>query len=126
MALIRNVTELWQFIALFGALGGVAELGGGFFISQALVPKWFVRKRGRALGISIMGVGLGALVFPTAISLLIEAVGWRGAWTVVRRRHRQHRFRARAAPPHDAGGGGAAAGRRREPRGWTARRRAAG
>ena len=80
MALIRNVTELWQFIALFGALGGVAELGGGFFITQTLVPKWFVRKRGRALGISIMGVGLGALIFPTAISALIEAVGWRGAW----------------------------------------------
>ena len=80
MALIRNVTELWQFIALFGALGGVAELGGGFFITQTLVPKWFVRKRGRALGISIMGGGLGALVFPTAISALIEAVGWRGAW----------------------------------------------
>ena len=80
MALIRNVTELWQFIALFGVLGGVAELGGGFFISQALVPKWFVRKRGRALGISIMGVGLGALVFPSAISMLIEAGGWRGAW----------------------------------------------
>lgn len=80
MALIRNVTDLWQFIALFGVLGGVAELGGGFFISQALVPKWFVRKRGRALGISIMGVGLGALIFPTAVSALIEAAGWRGAW----------------------------------------------
>ena len=80
MALIQNVTELWQFIALFGVLGGVAELGGGFFISQALVPKWFVRKRGRALGVSIMGVGLGALVFPSAISMLIDAAGWRGAW----------------------------------------------
>lgn len=80
MTLVQNVTELWQFIALFGVLGGIAELGGGFFISQALVPKWFVRKRGRALGISIMGVGLGALIFPSAISMLIEAVGWRGAW----------------------------------------------
>ncbi len=80
IALIRNVTELWQFIALFGVMGGVAELGGGFFISQALVPKWFVRKRGRALGISIMGVGLGALVFPTTVSALIEMVGWREAW----------------------------------------------
>ena len=80
MALIRYVTELWQFIALFGVLGGVAELGGGFFISQALVPKWFVRKRGRALGVSVMGAGLGALLFPTGVSALIEAVGWRDAW----------------------------------------------
>ena len=80
MVLIRYVTELWQFIALFGVLGGVAELGGGFFISQALVPKWFVRKRGRALGVSVMGAGLGALLFPTGVSALIETVGWRDAW----------------------------------------------
>lgn len=80
MVLIQHVTELWQFIALFGVLGGMAELGGGFFITQALVPKWFVRKRGRALGVSVMGVGLGALVFPSAISFLIETGGWRDAW----------------------------------------------
>tara|TARA_Y100001936_G_C16087197_1_gene682687 strand:- start:3286 stop:4551 length:1266 start_codon:yes stop_codon:yes gene_type:complete len=79
-ALIGQVNTLWQFIALFGVMGGVAELGSGFFISQALVPKWFIIKRGRALGFSIMGVGLGALVFPSAISILINEVGWRDAW----------------------------------------------
>lgn len=79
-ALIRNVSELWQFVALFGVLGGVAELGSGFFISQTLVPKWFIRRRGRALGVAIMGVGLGALLFPGLVSILIGTVGWRDAW----------------------------------------------
>ena len=79
-ALIGNVDELWQFVLLFGVMGGVAELGSGFFISQTLVPKWFVRRRGRALGVAVMGVGLGALLFPAGVSALIEAVGWRDAW----------------------------------------------
>ena len=79
-ALVSVVGELWQFVLLFGVGGGLAELGSGFYISQTLVPKWFVRHRGRALGIAIMGVGLGALVFPSVISTLIGSVGWRGAW----------------------------------------------
>ena len=79
-ALVSVVGELWQFVLLFGVGGGLAELGSGFYISQTLVPKWFMRHRGRALGVAIMGVGLGALVFPGVISTLIGSVGWRGAW----------------------------------------------
>lgn len=79
-ALVGAVDELWQFVLLFGVMGGVAELGSGFFISQTLVPKWFVRRRGRALGVAVMGVGLGALLFPAGVSALIEAFGWRDAW----------------------------------------------
>ena len=79
-ALVSKVDELWQFIVLFGVVGGVAELGSGFFISQTIVPKWFVRRRGRALGVAVMGVGLGALLFPASVSALIDTVGWRDAW----------------------------------------------
>jgi sugar phosphate permease len=77
---LRYVDHLWQFLLLFGVLGGIADLGSGFVISQTVVPKWFVRKRGRALGIAIAGVGLGATVFPGALALLVNAVGWRDAW----------------------------------------------
>lgn len=80
MAGIRYVDHLWQFLLLFGVAGGIADLGSGFVISQSVVPKWFVRRRGRALGIAIAGVGLGATVFPGAVALLVNAVGWRDAW----------------------------------------------
>ena len=77
---IHYVDHLWQFLLLFGVLGGIADLGSGFVISQTVVPKWFVRRRGRALGVAIAGVGLGATVFPGVIALLVNAVGWRDAW----------------------------------------------
>jgi sugar phosphate permease len=80
MVLMRSVDSLWQFILLFGVAGGLADIGSGFTISQTLVPKWFVLKRGRALGVAIAGVGLGATVFPVAVSSLVDAVGWRDAW----------------------------------------------
>ncbi len=76
----RYVEHLWQFLLLFGVAGGIADLGSGFVISQSVVPKWFVHRRGRALGVAIAGVGLGATVFPGAIALLVDAVGWRDAW----------------------------------------------
>jgi sugar phosphate permease len=77
---LQYVNHLWQFLLLFGVLGGIADLGSGFVISQTVVPKWFVRRRGRALGAAIAGVGLGATLFPWTVATLIDAVGWREAW----------------------------------------------
>ena len=80
LVLLRYTDSLWQFLLLFGVAGGLADLGSGFMVAQTLVPKWFVRRRGRALGIAIAGVGIGATVFPGAVSALVETVGWRDAW----------------------------------------------
>ena len=83
LASIRWVHEPWQFWLLFGMLGAVSDMGSGFVVSQTLVPKWFVRRRGRALGVATMGTGLGALVFPVSVSALVSAIGWRDAWTIL-------------------------------------------
>ncbi|MCH8199852.1 MAG: MFS transporter, partial [Chloroflexi bacterium] len=80
MALLTYTEHLWQFMLLYGVLGGLAELGGGFVILITVLPKWFVAKRGRALGIASMGVGLGALLFPSSVSAVVDAEGWRAAW----------------------------------------------
>ncbi len=80
MALLTYTEDLWQFLLLYGVLGGLAELGGGFVILITVLPKWFVARRGRALGIATMGVGLGALVFPATVSAVVDAEGWRSAW----------------------------------------------
>jgi sugar phosphate permease len=77
---LQFTDHLWQFVLLFGVVGGLSDLGSGFTISQIIVPKWFVRRRGRALGVAIAGVGLGATVFPSSVSALVDAVGWRDAW----------------------------------------------
>jgi MFS family permease len=79
---LRFVHEPWQFYALFGVVGSVSMLGSGFFLAQTVVPKWFVRKRGRALGLATMGTGAGAF-FPLFLNPILEAVGWRDSWFIL-------------------------------------------
>jgi MFS transporter, OFA family, oxalate/formate antiporter len=79
---LRYVQEPWQFYMLFGVVGSVSMLGSGFFLAQTVVPKWFLRKRGRALGLATMGTGAGAF-FPLFIHPILEAIGWRDTWFVM-------------------------------------------
>ena len=76
---IRWVQEVWQFYLLFGVLGAVANVAGGTVLVESVVPKWFIRKRGRAVALASMGGAFGP-VFPAAIQGAILAFGWRDAW----------------------------------------------
>ena len=77
---LKYVDSLWQFYLFFGALGAVGSLGAGGIMTQTILPKWFIRRRGRALGIASMGGAMGPLFFPISIFGLISLVGWRDAW----------------------------------------------
>jgi sugar phosphate permease len=79
---ISQVTAPWQFILLFGVLGGVAQSTTGG-ISIAIVPKWFVANRGSAVSISTLGGGLAAFTMPLMLAPLNEELGWRASWAVV-------------------------------------------
>ncbi len=46
----------------------------------AVVAQWFDRQRGLALGIATAGVGLGVVVLPPFLALLINDFGWRHAY----------------------------------------------
>jgi MFS family permease len=81
LVLLSTVQEEWQFVLLFGVVGGVAQsLQAGL---NVIVSKWFIRQRGFATTISTMGGGLAALVLPPLLIALDGAVGWRPSWTIV-------------------------------------------
>ena len=81
LILISGVEAQWQFILLFGVLGGVAQAcQAGIAVT---VAKWFIRKRGMAVSVSTMGGGLAALVMPQLLTTLDGLVGWRGSWLVL-------------------------------------------
>ena len=84
---LRYIDSLWQFYLLFGVSGGIAQITGGFALSMTILPKWFVRKRGRVLGIAAMGPGLGPMLYP--VSLQAPDRRLRLAHGVVRPRHRR-------------------------------------
>ena len=82
LLLISQVNAQWQFLLLFGVMGGIAQNTQGG-ISIAIVPKWFIAKRASAVLISTLGGGLAALTLPLFLAPLIDSVGWREGWLVI-------------------------------------------
>ncbi len=66
-------------------LAAIAVVGAGTLPGTytALVLKWFDRRRGLALGFPIAGVGLGKIILPPIIRLLVTDYGWRIALIAV-------------------------------------------
>ncbi|MBV9996177.1 MAG: MFS transporter [Caulobacteraceae bacterium] len=50
--------------------------------AQALVARWFVQRRGLALGISMFGITAAGMVFPPIVLAMTGAVGWRMTWFI--------------------------------------------
>lgn len=76
------VNHPWEFMVLYGVVGGMAWVGQTNIISAAILPKWFVRRRSIAMAIGTTGGGFAALVLPLIAAMTITAVGWRDAWVI--------------------------------------------
>ena len=80
MALLTpHLWHLYLTFALFTLLGGAASPVG----YAAVLVRSFERHLGLALGLALMGIGVGAVILPKAAQLLIEAHGWRGAYGTI-------------------------------------------
>jgi sugar phosphate permease len=77
--LMGKVASIDQMYVLF-LFSGLGLSMTTILPTQALVSRWFVRKRGRAMGLVTMGGALGGMVMMPVTTLLIEALGWRDAY----------------------------------------------
>ncbi|UCE16649.1 MAG: MFS transporter [Candidatus Bathyarchaeota archaeon] len=82
MVLCSQIVDLWQFYAFFGLLIGVGT-GAAFSPPMSTTAKWFVKKRGLALGIVASGIGFGTLIMSPVANYLISAYGWQMAYIIV-------------------------------------------
>ena len=77
-------THVLYIILLFSLIGfSGLSAGGGGILTMVPVAKWFVRRRGLALGISTLGIGVGAMTFIPVTQFLIDRFGWRMAWVLL-------------------------------------------
>jgi predicted MFS family arabinose efflux permease len=68
--------KIWQLYIFYSAVG-IAS-GGMAPVSYChLVSQWFDRRRGLALGFMMSGLGVGAMIVPSAAHYLIALFGWR-------------------------------------------------
>jgi len=76
---IGSATAAWQIVVLYG-FAAIAVGVCTAITSNALIPRWFARRRGVALGISAFGIGLAGVILPPIIAAVLPDVGWRAIW----------------------------------------------
>ena len=59
---------------------GVLGAGTSVGLYLSILPHWFDRDLGRALGLSILGLSTGVTIMPALATLIISAHGWRSAY----------------------------------------------
>jgi len=79
LILLGSVHQLWQAFLVF-SLVALFRVGFVSIPVTVMVSNWFVKKRGRALGIMTAGQGLGGLILSPLTIFLISSLGWRMAW----------------------------------------------
>jgi MFS family permease len=82
LVLMGFMTRLWQYevLCVTEVLGFVLA---GPIANQVLIARWFRQKRGRAMGYTYLGLGLGGVISPLTVNYLIRSLGWRTAIEVV-------------------------------------------
>jgi MFS family permease len=83
LVLLRFVDSLWFFYLVFGGMGALSSAALGGMLTNAIVPKWFMRKRGRAMGLASIGTAMGPLLFPISVQAIVSTVGWRDGWLIL-------------------------------------------
>jgi MFS family permease len=74
-----SVWQLYLFYILLGlTLHGTSPIPYG-----NVVTHWFDRRRGLALGVMMLGIGLGAMVIPSLVQQLIAHWGWHAAYSIL-------------------------------------------
>jgi len=72
-----------QFYVFYVAFALAASIGFGPLAYGNVVSLWFDRSRGLALGLTMTGIGCGAMVLPPFAQLLITHFGWRAAYAIL-------------------------------------------
>ena len=80
VALVSTVSQIWQFILLYGLLIP-AGIGLSYIVvTVSTVRRWFMRKAGRMVALAMSGSGLGIVFLVIAAHAMIESWGWRTSY----------------------------------------------
>jgi MFS family permease len=82
LILMSRSTSLWHFYVAFGVLGAAGSSLLQHTPLMTLIANWFVRHRGKAMGIVTAGSGAGQLALLPLIQYLINHIGWRSTYLV--------------------------------------------
>jgi MFS family permease len=79
---LGHVDSFSQFAAIRLTLVSFGDAIMGYMVVNVVIAQWFVRRRGRALAFTSMGVGFAKVCMPVVAAWLLLTLGWRQTWTV--------------------------------------------
>lgn len=82
MAIPALVTQFWQFMLVYVAIGTIAA-GTNSVPYMRVLASWFDRSRGLAIGIAGSGTGLGFAYVPLIGQAAITQFGWKGGYVAL-------------------------------------------
>ncbi len=74
--------KLWNLYVFCGLLGFVGS-GPAPIPYVKVISRWFDQRRGLALGLTMFGIGFGAILMPVLAQRLIAMLGWRSTFMVI-------------------------------------------
>lgn len=74
---------MWQVIAIYALFMAIPSVICGPMGASVLLMRWFVQRRGRAMGFAMAGLSAGSFLFPFLIQHLIDATDWRIALRIL-------------------------------------------
>ena len=80
LILASYTQSLWMLYVAYGLVFAVGYCGVGELSHVPVISRWFVRKRGMAIGLAMAGMGLGILLVVPLAQTFILRFGWRWAY----------------------------------------------
>ena len=77
MSATTFIREFWHLVLLWGVVVGLSAGGVGSVLSATVANRWFVARRGLALGILNSASSTGQLIFLPLLMAVIVYAGWR-------------------------------------------------
>lgn len=81
--LMPRIDSKVEFYLCYGVLLGVAGTCMGMVPGPTVVSRWFVRKRGRALALTLVASPLGAAIFTLLAKDWLSTIGWKGTFNIM-------------------------------------------
>ncbi|MBI2832030.1 MAG: MFS transporter [Chloroflexi bacterium] len=82
ISLCSSISSVWQLTLYFGFIAALGQ-GAVFVVPTSTTARWFIGKRGLAIGIINAGLGVFLLIVPPVVSRLINWYGWQTAFIVL-------------------------------------------